>query len=76
MDQKRTRYARRVTYGFDVEGGRFSATCVSEKQARGRQDDLPSIVIIAVNVQDFLALDTEDAVQVRRVSSTITQAER
>lgn len=55
----------RCTYCFDVNGSCFSVAIVSYFDLGAvivSFSDLPSIVIIAIDVKDLVALDTEDTV--------------
>ena len=55
----------RCTYCFDVDGSCFSVAIVSYFDLGAvivSFSDLPSIVIIAIDVKDLVALDTEDTV--------------
>lgn len=55
----------RCTYCFNVDGSCFSVAIVSYFDLGAvivSFSDLPSIVIIAIDVKDLVALDTEDTV--------------
>lgn len=55
----------RCTYCFDVDGSCFSVAIVSYFDLGAvivSFSNLPSIVIIAIDVKDLVALDTEDTV--------------
>ena len=63
------------THGFDIQRGRFARLELARHFSfqTGDSSDLPSIMIISVDMQHFLSLDTEhttDSYQKRLPSTT------
>jgi hypothetical protein len=48
-----------VAYGFDVQRRRLTASCQLSSHNNGYHSYLPSIVVVAIDVKDLLALDTK-----------------